>query len=829
MWRNYLTVGFRALTKNRTYAFINISGLALGLAACLMILLYVRYETSYDKWLPDSERIYQVQATWHEVGQPVSANQTSPLPVRDTLAGGFPQIEAITIAFPGRLNTVRDGQPTFVDALVVDPSFFDIFRLDFVRGSAEQALPNVTSVVLTETEAMRQFGSLDVLGRTITEQGADGERTDYTVTGVIRDLPKNSHMELATIFRFDPNIFNDVPPEFKSWGTMGQYHYVKLRPGADAAAINAGLPNWEKRVIPAETVEGRTSSRADIMDLELVNVADIHLGDAQLGALTPGNDPRTVATFSIVALLILTMACINFVNLSTARAGQRAREVALRKVLGASRRQLIVQFLGESVLLVAVAMLLALTLVELMTPLLAAYLDIELGFDYLGADGFLLPILGLTLVVGAVGGLYPAFYLSRFQPATVLRANKSTADPHGSGRLRNLLVVTQFAISIGLIVCTWVVWSQTRYVQTADPGFEREGLIQVSGGWLLNEAGNYEAAKREMAAVAGVVGVARTNLGVAATNKSIQLVQMAGAPEGLNMGVYRADPDFFGTMKMRLLAGRLFGDRFANDRINRAPDGGAVAGPPLTIRGLNLVVNREAARLLGFDPAEAIGKQAKVGMDGTDMVPSTIVGVVENTRIRTARDAIEPLIFTYDPQRTTLMMVRYRSANPASVMADLQRVWARFLPDAPFEGEFAEDLVAELYERERARSSIFAAFSVLAVVISCLGLFGLAAFTTERRTKEIGIRKVLGATVRDIVQLLAWQFSKPVILANLIAWPVAWWAMRDWLNTFDARIALTPTPFALAGILALGIAIGTVAGHALKVARLNPIHALRYE
>ena len=826
MWRNYVTVGIRALSKNKTYAFINIFGLGLGLAACLLILLYVRYETSYDKWLPDSERIYQVQATWHEPGQPIKPSQRSPAPVRDTIAQGFPQIEASSVAVPGRLQIVRDGQPLYVDELYVDPSFFKIFKFEFLRGSPETALPNVNSIVFTETEAMRQFGTIDALGKVVTERL--GTTTyDYRVTGIIRDLPKNSHMEVATIARFNET----PPPEGRSWGSMNQHHYVKLRPGADVNAINAALPAWEKRVIPTQTMDGQTRSRADIMDLKLVPVGDVHLGNAKEGAMKPGNDPRTIATFTIVAVLILAMACINFINLSTARAGQRAREVALRKVLGASRKQLVTQFLGESFLLVAVAMFIALAIVEIATPMLGSYLGIELAFDYFGSGGFLLPALALLVIVALVGGLYPAFYLSRFQPARVLKANKSSAELEGSGRLRNILVVTQFAISIGLIVCTAVVYSQTRFVQTMDPGFRRDGLVQIEGTWRFNEAGNAEAVKAEMARVSGVTGVARTNIGVAASNRSIQAVKLPGATDTVSMGTYGVDPDFFKVMEMRLLAGRMLGDRFANDRIDMpSPGSTAPAGPSLAQRGINVVINRHGARLLGFTPAAAIGKQVGISIGGSnDLVPSTIVGVVEDTRIRTARDEIEPLVFAYVPAGTGQFVVRYENAVPAQVLAGLQRVWSRFLPDIPFEGAFAEDLVAELYEAERTRGTIFAGFALMAVLISCLGLIGLASFTTERRTKEIGIRKVLGAKVRDIVRLLAWQFSKPVILANLVAWPVAWWAMRDWLNTFDARIPLGPGPFVLAALLAIGIALGTVAGHAFRVARLNPIHALRYE
>ncbi len=828
MLRNYLTVAMRTLTRNRAYALVNICGLALGLAACLTILLYVRYESSYDSWLPDHERIHQVQSTWHERGQPVSKSQNSPYPLRETLAAGFPQIEAITVFRTGQTVLMQDGRPMFLDAAAVDPSFFDIFRLEFVDGSAARALADMRSVVLTESQAIRLLGTARAVGRTIT-LGAGTGREDYPVTGVIRDLPSNSSLKIALIYRHNPADFDAMPASDKGWGNMNQKHYVKLRARADAAAINAAFPAWEKKTIAPQMIDGRPSSQADILDLKLVPLADVHLGDAVQGALTPQGDPRTLATFGIVALLILGMAVMNFINLSTARATQRAREIALRKVLGARRGQLIAQLLGESLLTAGIAMVLALALVEVGSAWSGGWIGAELKVRYLGDGGLLLPALGLFLLTGLLGGLYPAFYLSRFQPAEVLRANKASAEAPGSGRLRASLVVLQFAIAIGLIVCTSVIYWQTRYAQEVDPGYRRDGLIQIDSAWrFAGDDARYEAARRDILAIPGVVGAGRTNLGIAATNKSIQAVRAPGAAEGLSMGFYPVDPDFFRTMDIRLLAGRFLGDSFAEDKVIRA-DGDAPARP--AGRGLNIVVNKEAAKLMGFaSPQAAVGKTVKVGLDGSDdLTPSTIVGVVGDTRIRTARDAIEPLLYRYDPRRTNQVLVRYAEARPRDVMDGLARVWRKFEPEIPFEGRFAEDVVAELYAAERARGVLFAAFAGLAVLIACLGLYSLATFATERRTKEIGIRKVLGAKVRDIVRLLAWQFSKPVIVANLVAWPVAWWAMRDWLNTFDARIALTPGPFLVAGLLALAIAVATVGGHALRVARLNPIHALRYE
>ncbi|TMJ11701.1 MAG: FtsX-like permease family protein, partial [Alphaproteobacteria bacterium] len=529
-----------------------------------------------------------------------------------------------------------------------------------------------------------------------------------------------------------------------------------------------------------------------------------------------------------VALLILGMAIMNFVNLSTARATQRAREVALRKVLGATRGQLVVQLMGESLLMVALAMLIALAATEIATPRIGAMIGADLAVTYFGEGGILLPALGLFIVVGLLGGIYPALYLSRFQPAAVLRANKASAEAPGSARLRAALVILQFAVAIGLIVCTAFIYWQTRFVEAVDPGYRRDGLIQIDSAWrFAGDSTEYEAARREMLKVPGVVAAGRTSLGLAATNKSIQAVRAPGAASALSMGVYPIDPQLFAAMDMRLLAGRFLSEGFARDRVVRNADSGALE----VGSGINVVINRNAASRLGFkDPQAAVGRTIGTGLDGSDdLAPATVVGIVEDTRIRTARDAIEPIVYLYDPARTYQVIVRYAAAQPGAVMEGLQKVWRKFEPEIPFQGEFAEDLVGRQYASDRARGTLFASFAALAVIIACLGLYSLASFTTERRTKEIGIRKVLGAKVADIVKLLAWQFSKPVIVANIVAWPVAWWAMRDWLNGFDVRVPLTPGPFLLAGLIALGIAIGTVAGHAFRVARLNPIHALRYE
>jgi putative ABC transport system permease protein len=833
MWRNYFTVGFRALAKNRTYAFINIFGLAIGLAACLLILLYVRYESSFDKWLPNAENTYQLQSHYRlkQTGEENKLQMTSYV-AGTSLKKDFPQVDKTVYALSSSPVVLRGGEalPT-EDVLLVDNLFLDVLQFPLVKGDPKTALSQVNSLVVTETEGRRLFGFEDPMGKTVT-MVSRGISTDWRVTGVAQDLPKNSHVAFNMVGRFDPNsYFNDSPNFMTSWGWQSGWFYFSLKPGTDPKTLQAQFPAWEKRNIKIENFGDQRYDAGEEQDWKIANVQDIHLGQAQDGAMRPGNDRRTILTFAIIAVLILGMACVNFTNLATARASQRAREVALRKVLGASRRQLMTQFLGESVLVAALAMLLALAIAELALPALSSFLDAQLDLHYFGSEGMILPILGLVLLVGAAGGLYPAFYLSGFQPAQVLKANKSTAEAAGSGRLRNALVIGQFAVSIGLIICTAVVYAQTVYARSADPGFQREGLLQISNLGRRQVMTKSDAVVDEMRRVEGVKAVARTGIGVNTDNNTNTGVLMPGSSEPVVIGSYGVDTAFFDTMGIKRIAGRLFDENRPGDESTRPfPDDKAWEAA-LPGRGVNIVVNELATKRMGFTrPEQAVGTVVKVALVEAEygLVPATIIGVVKDSRFRSIRDPLDPILFLFDKTGAGNLLIRYQG-DPAAIRARTEAVWKRLAPDVPYDGEFSEDIVAELYEAEAARARTFAGFALLAVIVACLGLFGLAAFTAERRTKEIGIRKVLGARSRDIVKLLAWQFSKPVIVANLIAWPVAWWVMRDWLNGFDSRIGLGPTPFLLAGFLALAIALGTIGGHAFRVARANPIHALRYE
>ena len=827
---NYLTVAVRALARHRTYAVINIVGLAIGLAACLLIYLYVGYETRYDRWLPDSDRVYQVQTLFidPETGAKRLEQGTEGV-VADSLAKDFPQIEAIARADNDRQVLLdKNGEAANAEMLSADPAFFDILQLPFLRGDRHSALAAADGLVVSRSEALKRFGTVDAIGRTVTGTRR-GEKYALRVTGVFEDLPRNSHLGFTLVSRI-----RDQAKAECGWGCINGFVYLKLKPGASAADINRGLPAWEKRNIPTRVVNGARVSEGDDFDWKLVNLRDVHLSGAEAGwDDRPGNDRQTIVTFTIVALLILGMACVNFINLATARASERAREVALRKVLGARRRQLVVQFLGESLLLASASTLLAVALAELALPWLARFLQSDLHMVYWGADGVLLPVVLLLLVVGIAGGLYPAFYLSRFQPGTVLKANKSASEPAGSGRLRGALVVAQFAVSIALIVCTAIVYSQTRFVRTVDPGYQRAGLIQVSGFNRALVARQTETVMREVAKVPGVRGVAGANIRVATQQVLNAPISVPGRPRPVTIGWYATSPSFFDTLGIRTLAGRTLSRRFAKDSAAVSIDSEEATEKGLkeiAARGINVVVNALAAKQMGFaEPAAAVGKTVSGEVLGkAGLVPLTIVGVVQDSRFRSAREPVEPMIF-YDAGFYSTLIVRYESSDPQAVLKGVEATWKRLAPAVPFEGDFADAQLARLYATDAARGTTFAGFALLAGVIACLGLFGLAAFTAERRTKEIGIRKVFGARVHDIVRLLAWQFSKPVMIANLIAWPAAWWVMRDWLNGFDARVPLGPAPFLLAGFVAIAIALGTVAGHALRVARMNPIHALRYE
>ncbi|MBA2919649.1 FtsX-like permease family protein [Sphingomonas sp. MAH-20] len=834
MWRNYLTVGLRSLMKNRTYAFINILGLAIGMAACLMILLFVRYEFSYDKWLPDSENVYQVQTYFKnpDSGE-LSYGQMSTYTSEAALRKDFPQIIASVYVLSSEPVFYKDGQASSTENYrYVNGDLLATIPLPLVAGD-KNALGRVGDAILSETEAMKRFGTTNVVGKTFTVI-SKGKQRDFRVTGVFKDIPKNSSFAANMIGRMDfPSFFATEPGFLDCWGCNSGWVYVRLKPGSDVKTIEAQMPAWEKRNIPDQNSGEARFNAGDFGDWHLVNIRDVHLGKAQDAAVTPGNDKASILTFAVIAILILGMAVVNFTNLSTARASQRAREVALRKVLGATRKQLIIQFIGESVIVTFLAMVIALAVVELAMPAFSAFLKADIQVHYFGADGILLPVLLLVAVVGVLGGLYPAFFISRFQPASVLRANKSSAETPGSGRLRQVLVVGQFAVSIGLIICTAVIYAQTVYARTVDPGYKRDHILQIGDMNRYQLLDKGEMIEERARRVPGVDAVGRTSIGIATESQNNTGVMLPGRKEPVTIGNYVVDPGFLDAMGLKLVAGRWFDEKRPLDDMSLPFPPDDAAQQALAARGANVVVNEYGAQRLGYrNPADIVGKTFRAALvdNKIGLVPVTVIGVVGDSRFRSIKQPLDPIMFlnARSGGGHTHMIVRYHG-DPENVRRGLEQMWQGVTTEVPFLAKYSDDIVGKLYEAEDARAETFAAFALLSVVVGCLGLFGLAAFTAERRTKEIGIRKVMGARTRDIVRLLVWQFTRPVIIANIIAWPVAWWLMRDWLNKFDARIDLGPTPFVAAGLLALLIAIGTIAAHAIKVASANPIRALRYE
>lgn len=830
MWRNYLTVGWRALQRDPLFTIINLFGLAVGLAGCLLIVMFIRYELSFDGWLDSADRIYQVQRISTNGADLGHRYANTSFVAATMMPEQFPEIEAATGLVYGNGNFRVNGEVVqFEDVLIADAHFFDVLRLPLAAGDPATALAQVDTIVLTETTARRLFGRTDVLGRVVVRATSDGDKP-MRVTGILRDLPANSHMRIAALYRPNFTAGTTGTEIYTQWDWVSAWVYARLRPGANAATVEQNMQAVLQRVVPAAQRDASARDRLGFTQ-RLMNIRAINTGTIDSGTMRAGTPTKTLVTFGIVAAFLLLVACVNFTNLATARASRRAREVGLRKTLGAKRRQLIVQFLLESFVIVGAAGLLALALIELALPYLNGLIRESIAIRYLGADGALLPMAGLLLAVGILGGSYPAFFLSRYRPAQVLKANQGGGDTPGGGRLRTALVVIQFAVSIALIICTATIYAQTLYARSMDPGYRVSGLLFVQNPDFIGSRQQIETFMRRVGAIPGVTSVARVGITPNPNTTSGFSVRARGAPEAVNLQIVDVDGNAFNTLGMRLLAGRGVTEQREMDvgapRFNSDPERDRL----IEGRGLNVVVDESAARLLGFaDPQAAIGGQITPERgDGRPVAPYTIVGVVNDAGFESARFEDRANIYYVSPVGHLALAVRFEAADGARVMSAIESLWKASVDVTPFDGFFADARIAQMYNGDARRAELFAVFAAFAVLISCLGLFGLAVFTAQHRTKEIGIRKVLGARRRDIIRLLVWQFTRPVLLANLIAWPVAWWTMTNWLSEFENRIALGPVTFLLAGLLAFAIAVGTIVGHALKVARANPIHALRYE
>jgi len=815
MFRNYLVTALRQLARHKLYSFINIVGLAVGLACAIFIALFVRDELSYDTWIPGSENIYRVESAFDIPGHGVDSFASVPFPVTTSMQAEIPEIQTQTHLVPEKM-TVKVGDRAFVETVdVVDPNFFQLIALPFAEGNPATVLIKPESVVLSKAAAQKYFGTSDPVGRTVTLQGSHL----LTVTGVIRDLPHNTQL-VADIVLPNTSAADTLTQseKTKGWLDAAGYGYVKLAPGALPDVVLAKAKPILDRNVDVRKYFDIPGSK--FLQLSLTAFRNVHLTPKGADEMTAPGSWIIVYGFAAVGALILLIACFNFVNLATARATMRAREVSLRKVVGAGRRELVVQFLGESVLTAFLAFLLALAAVELLLPVYDDFLGRPIAFDYFADWALTLSFAGIALAVGLLGGAYPAFVLSGFRPGVTLRT--SASGQSGSGLLRTALVVLQFAISIGLGVAAIVIFAQIDYAHDLGLGFDRHNIVVIEG------AGNLTPSRREsfIKALKGnsaIDGVTQSDAVPFTGDVTTAGVQILGSPETVAARIIDSDPDFPLAYGMKLLAGRGLSAGNGTD-INAAP------GVEGLQDGRNVLITANTARRFGFGIAHAVGRTISVGTAVTSRkVQLTIVGVLDDAKFEGLQTAIQPTLYFYNPSTFRAISIRIEPSRTQEALHAIDSTWHAFAPAYPVQRHFLDQMFDRLFAADEQEGAMFGVFVGIAIFIACLGLFGLAAFSTEQRTREIGVRKVFGARTRDVVLLLLWQFSVPVLVANFVAWPVAYYYLHGWLENYAYRIALSPLYFVAAGAAALAIAWATVIAHALRVARANPVHALRYE
>jgi putative ABC transport system permease protein len=825
---HYLLTLWRTLTRHRLYAALNVSGLAVGVAVFLVLALYVRFESSFERWIPGARSIYLVRETWTLPGSPIQNYTATMGGLLDELKGDYPQL--VGARDWNNTGTVRhDAEISSEQVEVVDPSFFKVFDLPLARGDKARLLRTPDEVLLSETRARRYFGSLDPIGRRLTIS-LRGQTRDYRVTGILKDPPKNSDFTFDILVPLTPQMATEDGRPWTNWGSSQLSTYLRFPAPSGAAALDADFDRFTDR-------HGTSLGKDPHGNLRLrtVPLLSLHLGDSK--------DLGAVATLGVVGLLTLILASVNYVNLATARAGLRAREVAIRKVMGATVPTLIGQFMVEAIATTTVAGLIGLALCELALPTINAAGGLSLKIAYFGGDSVAPLLVGVVVLVGLGAGVYPALVLSHFQPAGVLASAHAPGGGRAGARVREILVIVQFAFAIAFIVGAAVIVSQARYLRHADLGFRREGLIVVSGfGDADVTAGQRSTLIGLWRATPGVAAATTSDIapGDDGNSNASNFTTPGMKGNGPTLNWVRTGPDFARTYGVRLVAGRLLDQEHGLDDV--AP---ATTAPnlPSASRLHDIMVNARAVQVLGFtDPQAALGQIIRQGAAASADAPTyRIVGVIDNFRFRSPRAPIPATIYYFQTADFTstanralapsdaIAGVRFAGADPRAVMERLRMAWRQVAPSVPFTGKTIEDNLQLYYASDDERGRLFTIGAVLAVGIGCLGLYGMASFNTARRVKEIGVRKTLGASTGEILALLIGQFLRPVLIANLIAWPLAYFAMRNWLSGFDQRIDLSPLYFLAATVLALMIAVVAVAGHAFAVARAEPAKALRHE
>ncbi len=808
MFKTNLVIALRNLLKYKFYSFLNITGLAIGIAVCLLILLFVQDELNYDKYNDKADRIYRIIADFslggNELHTPDLGAPTGPAFLAD-----FPEVENYV-----RIQTtggwfVQYGDKSFkeTEVLRADSTFFDIFTIPLISGNPITALNKPHTLVLSQRAAVKYFGKEDPLGKTLKLDN----RTDYEVTGVYKDIPANSHFQAEFILAL--NIKPGTSSDY--WlGNMNNITYIVLQENYDYKKLEAKFPAMIEKYIGPEIIKftGKTLEEffkaGNRTGFYLQPLADIHLYSDLQDDIGVNGDIKYVLIFSAIAVFILIIACINFMNLSTARSSGRAKEVGVKKVLGSGKGELVKQFLTESMVMSLLAMIFALIIIPLVLPFFNNLSGKELHISSLLSLEFLAGIITLTVLIGILAGSYPALFISSFNPASILKGELRSGT--GNGTLRSSLVVFQFAASIIMITATIVVAGQLNYIQNKKLGFNKEQVLVVHDTFILGDRA--QSFKNEVAALPGILSGTVTNALPVESPGYNNGTFRDGRPDDEKLaalGSWSVDEDYIPTLGMEIIKGRNFSKEFGSD-------------------SLSVVINEAVAQHFEWD--DPVGKVLSQfsSNDGSQITNYHVIGVVKNFHYESLKNSIGPVMFfmRHGNSRTAF---RFKSDNTSGIIESIKSKWEEFVPGQAFEYTFMDEDFNKTYSAEQKVGEIFSVFAFLAIFIGCLGLFGLAAYTAEQKTKEIGIRKVLGASVPGIVFLLSSEFVKLIIIAFVVAAPIAYYYMNMWLQDFHYRIDLTSWMFASAGLIALGIAMLTVSYHAIKIAITNPSKSLRYE
>ena len=778
--------------RQRGFTLINLAGLTIGLTVCFLIFMWVSDELSYDKFHTKSERTYRV--LWEaKYGDNEWKIPLIPVPVAPTLQQEFPEVEGYTQFVQGGFNVKKEDDFVREDRVFyVDEGFFDVFSVEFADGNTQTALETPESVVLTEEMAAKYFPNQNPIGKTI-------ERNDgnlYRVTGIVKEFPEQAHFHFDFLASSESLEF--IERRKDQWGSATLYSYISLRPDADVAALEAKWQNYVKdNITDAEFRASGNYSRFPLQPLE-----EIHLQSNLEYELEANGKLSYVYLFSVIAFIILILACINFVNLSTARSLMRAREVGVRKVLGSRRGQIIRQFFAESFLYVLISVVGAAILARAVLPTFNNLAGKEMQLNFLSDPMILAVLAGLTVVVTLLAGSFPALFLSSFSPATVLKGEVIKSG--GTDWLRKGLVVAQFCISTGLIVGTLVVMQQLQFLQHQNLGFDKEHVIVIDRAQALGD--QYLTFLNQLASIPTVEKTAAAqNLPSKTHDSTIFRPEQPANYEETSLPYAFVDENYVDVLKLNVLEGRNFSMDFASD-------------------SSAFIINEAAAEKLGWE--NPIGRELDFA---NGYVKGPVIGVVEDYHFQSLHHEVEPMILIMAQGNLPYITVRVRPGDLAENVSAIGALWKQFLPDSPFQYSFLDEDYQQLYENEQRMSTVFMIFAVLAIIIACLGLFGLAAYVAERRTKEIGIRKVLGASVPNIIAMLSKDFLVLVLVAALIAFPLAWWGMSNWLENFAYRTDLSWWIFVIAGLVMIAIALLIVASQAIKAAFTNPIEALRDE